>query len=129
MLSSEAAIQAALVVDLLAIAATLAFRNRAHWCRWLAFGGSAAASALTLVTAAGVLARGEPVAGVLFAHHASGLVVSFVVTPLSAWFLLVMSTLGIPIAIFSVGYLAHAVPPSPPCSSSITSSGSCSHGS
>ena len=112
MLSSHAAIQAALVVYVVTIAATLAARNRAGWCRWIAFAGSALASVATLIAAAGVLSSGEPIAGVLFTHHASGLIVDFIVTPLSAWFLLVMGTLGVPIAIYSIGYVAHAVPPS-----------------
>lgn len=112
MFSSQAAIPAALAVHVITIVATLALARRARWCRWIAFGGSAAASALTLAAAADVLGGGMPAAGVLFAHQASGLTVDFVVTPLSAWFLLVTATLGIPIAIYSVGYLAHAVPSS-----------------
>ena len=33
-------------------------------------------------------------------------------TPLSAWFLLVLGVVGIPVALYSIGYLAHAVRPS-----------------
>jgi hydrogenase-4 component B len=112
MFGSQAAIPAALVVHAITIAATLALATRVRWCRWIAFGGSAAGSVLALVAAADVLGAGRPMAGVLFAHDASGLVVDFVVTPLSAWFLLVMGTLTVPIAIYSIGYLAHAIPPS-----------------
>jgi len=112
MFNSPAAMPAALAVHFITIVATVALSTRARWCRWITFGGAAAASALTLVAAGGVLANGRPVAGVLFAHHASGLTVDFIVTPLSAWFLLVMGTLGVPIAIYSIGYIAHAVPPS-----------------
>ena len=112
MFSSQAAIPAALAVHVITIAATLALSSRARWCRRITFGGSAVASALMLVAAADVLGSGRPVAGVLFAHHASGVIVDFAVTPLSAWFLLVMGTLGVPIAIYSIGYIAHAVPPS-----------------
>jgi hydrogenase-4 component B len=67
-----------------------------------------------LMTAAAsfVLASGQPLAGVLFAHAASGLIVDYVVTPLSAWFLIVLGAVGIPVAIYSIGYLAHAVRPS-----------------
>ena len=111
MFSSEAALPAALAVHGITIIATLMFATRARWCRWITFGGSASALVLTMVAAAAVLGSGRPAAGVLFAHHASGLIVDFVVTPLSAWFLLVMGTLGVPIAIYSIGYVAHAVPP------------------
>ena len=33
-------------------------------------------------------------------------------TPLSAWFLVVLGVVGIPVALYSIGYLAHAVRPS-----------------
>ena len=84
MFSSQAAIPAALAVHVITIAATLALSTRARWCRRITFGGSAVASALMLVAAADVLGSGGPVAGVLFAHHASGVIVDFAVTPLSA---------------------------------------------
>ncbi len=103
-------IPAALIVHAITSVATLALARRARWCRWIAFGGSALASALTVVVAASVLASGQPISGVLFAHAASGLVVDYAVTPLSAWFLLVLGLVSVPIAIYSVGYLAHAVP-------------------
>ena len=33
-------------------------------------------------------------------------------TPLSAWFLMVFGLIAIPVAVYSVGYFAHAIPPS-----------------
>ena len=111
-LSVSALLPAALMVHALAIVGALATSRRARWCRWFTFGGSALASGLTTAAAASVLASGQPLAGVLFAHDASGLVVDYVVTPLSAWFLVVLGAVGIPVAIYSIGYLAHAVRPS-----------------
>jgi formate hydrogenlyase subunit 3/multisubunit Na+/H+ antiporter MnhD subunit len=111
-LSVSALLPAALMVHALAIVGALATSRRARWCRWLTFGGSALASALTTAAAASVLASGQPFAGMLFAHDASGLVVDYVVTPLSAWFLVVLGAVGIPVAIYSIGYLAHALRPS-----------------
>jgi hydrogenase-4 component B len=49
---------------------------------------------------------------VLFAHDASGLVVQYIVTPVSAWFLVVLGVVGIPVSLYSISYLAHAVRPS-----------------
>jgi hydrogenase-4 component B len=38
--------------------------------------------------------------------------VDYAVTPLSAWFLLLLGVVAIPVAIYSIGYMAHAVRPS-----------------
>jgi hydrogenase-4 component B len=108
----SALLPAALIVHALAIVGTVATSRHVRWCRRLTFGGSAIASALTTAAGALVLASGRPLAGVLFAHAASGLVVDYVVTPLSAWFLIVLGAVGIPVALYSIGYLAHAVRPS-----------------
>ncbi len=105
-------IPTALLVHAITIVTTLVLARRVRWCRWVTFGGSALASAVTILAAASVLVSGQSLTGVLFAHAASGLVVDYAATPLSAWFLLVLGTLSAPIAIYSVGYLAHAVPPS-----------------
>jgi hydrogenase-4 component B len=105
-------VPAALVAHALAVAASLASARRAAWCRRMAFGGSALASALTTSAAVVVLTSGQPLAGVLFTHSASALVVDYVVTPLSAWFLLLLGVVAIPVAIYSIGYMAHAVRPS-----------------
>ena len=37
--------------------------------------------------------------------------VGYAVDPLSAWFLVVLAVLAAPVAVYSVGYLAHAIPP------------------
>ena len=105
-------IVAALAVHAITIVATLALARRPGSCRWVAFGGSVLASGLAIAVAARILVSGETVVGVLFAHAASGIVLDYAVTPLSAWFLMVLGLVSIPIAVYSVGYLAHAVPPS-----------------
>ena len=45
--------------------------------------------------------------GELFLHRASQFSLTYTIDGLSAWFLIVLSTLAIPIAIFSIGYFAH----------------------
>jgi hydrogenase-4 component B len=103
---------AVLLVRLLTVAATIAAARHARACRWIAFGGSIAASIMTLAIAARVLGSRVPIDGVLFRHTASGVVLGYAVAPLSAWFLLVLDVVAVPIAIYSIGYFAHAVPPS-----------------
>jgi hydrogenase-4 component B len=44
---------------------------------------------------------------VLFVHHASGFSFEYSIDPLAAWFLVVLSTLATPVAIFSIGYARH----------------------
>jgi hydrogenase-4 component B len=105
-------VPAALIAHALAVAASLVSSRDAAWCRRMAFGGSAVASALTTSAAVVVLMSRQPLAGVLFAHSASALVVDYVVTPLSAWFLLLQGVVVIPVAIYSIGYMTHAVRPS-----------------
>jgi len=89
------------------IAAVLLARRRPALVRLLAFGGSAVASAIGLVTAAAVLQAGVATDGVWVVHAASGFSLSYSIDALSAWFLIVLSVVGIPIAIFSIGYLRH----------------------
>ena len=89
------------------VAAVLLVRRRPEWVRRLAFGGSAAASAIGLVTAIAVLRAGAGIRGVWVAHAASGLSLSYSVDALSAWFLVVLAAVAIPIAIYSIGYLRH----------------------
>jgi hydrogenase-4 component B len=64
-----------------------------------------AASLATGVAAVHVLGGDAAVNGVLFVHHASGFSLGYSIDGLSAWFLLVLSVVAIPIAIFSLGYL------------------------
>jgi len=106
------AIPAALAVRLLTVAATLCLARRPTACRLIAFGGSVIASAATFLVAGTVVFSGVPAGGSLFRHGVSSAVVTYSVSPLSAWFLLVLGLLAVPIAVYSVGYLAHAVPAS-----------------
>jgi hydrogenase-4 component B len=108
----EVGLPAALIIRLTTIAASVAFARRVGWCRRVALGGSLVASAVTVGVALHVLASGTPVDGVLFRHVASGIVFGYSVTPLSAWFLLVLGLIAVPVAVYSVGYFAHAVAPS-----------------
>jgi hydrogenase-4 component B len=54
-----------------------------------------------------VLATGQPVHGELLRHAASGFALGFGVDRLSAWFLVVLALLAIPIAVYSMAYLGH----------------------
>ena len=91
------------------IALSLALAGRARWCRSVAFSGSVVASVLTGTAALAVLSGGAPLQGVLLSHTASGLSFGYAVTPLSAWFLLVLALLAVPIAVYSVAYLGHGI--------------------
>jgi hydrogenase-4 component B len=82
------------------------FRHRSL-TRRIAFIGAATASAVTGVTAALVLQAGEPLHGAFLVHRASQFSFTYAVDGLAAWFLLVLSVVGAPIAIYSVGYIAH----------------------
>ncbi len=98
-------------VRLGSLALTLALARRPNGCRWLAFAGSILASFLTGGAALLVVLGDGPLEGVLLRHEASGFVLGYAVAPLSAWFLLVLAALSIPAALYSIGYLAHAVAP------------------
>ncbi|MGZ8812012.1 MAG: proton-conducting transporter transmembrane domain-containing protein, partial [Thermoanaerobaculia bacterium] len=89
------------------IAMTLALSQRGQVARRVAFVGSAIASVVTGLLAAEVLRTGAGVDGVLFLHRASGLSMGYAVDGLSAWFLIILSVLAVPIAVFSIGYVAH----------------------
>ncbi len=98
----------AIAIRFIIIVAILMVRNRPELVRRIAFGGSALASAISGLTAAAVLQTGVPLHGLLFAHGASGLSLGYSVDALSAWFLVVLATLAVPIAVFSIGYARHA---------------------
>jgi hydrogenase-4 component B len=100
---------AAFAVRLLTIAATMLMVGRAQACRWTSMLGSIAASILTMTVALTVITSGQPVAGLLTRHVASSIVFDYAVTPLSAWFLMVLGLIGIPIAAYSIAYFAHAI--------------------
>ncbi len=89
-------------------AVTVLTASRRGVARRVAFLGSAAASLATGVAAAHVLSADAAVNGVLFVHHASEFSLGYSIDGLSAWFLLVLSVVAIPIAIFSLGYVGSA---------------------
>ncbi|HLG58703.1 MAG TPA: proton-conducting transporter membrane subunit [Vicinamibacterales bacterium] len=99
----------AIAIRLATVAATLALARRPSASRLVALGGSIVASAITLAVAVGVIRSGDTVDGILARHAASGIVLEYAVTPLSAWFLIVLGLVAIPVALYSTGYFAHAV--------------------
>jgi hydrogenase-4 component B len=100
-------VDSVVAIRALIVAAALLLRRRREWVRLLAFGGAALASAIVGLTAAAALGSGRAVRGVLFVHHASGFSLDYSIDPLAAWFLIVLSALALPIAIFSIGYTRH----------------------
>jgi hydrogenase-4 component B len=101
------ALPIALAIRLATIAIVLLIRRRHRLTRWVAFGGSAAASVATGGLAATVLQTASPVDGALLVHRASAIALEYSLDGLGAWFLLVLSMLAVPVAIFSIGYLGH----------------------
>ena len=101
------ALPLALGLRLAVIAGTLALSGRTVAARRVAFVGSAIASVGTGLLAGNVLHTGAGVDGRLFLHQASGLALGYRVDGLSAWFLMVLAVLALPIAVYSLGYLAH----------------------
>ncbi len=97
----------ALAIRIGIIALTLLVARHNRLARRVAFLGSAIASVVTGLTAAAVVRTGGSLHGVLMAHRASGFVLGYTIDGLSAWFLLVLSVVAIPIAIFSIGYLGY----------------------
>src|SRR5687768_12516744 len=92
----------------LAVAAAALLVWRWHGvARGVAFTGSAIASVVTGASALQLLRSGSPVSGVLFFHEASGQSLTYSADPLSAWFLVVLSTLAAPIALYSIAYVGH----------------------
>ena len=104
-----AGVPAALVVRALTAMVAALFAARPRACRWIASLGSILASLLTAGVALRVILSLQPVEGVLFRHDASAVVFSYSVTLLSAWFLLVLGVVAVPVAIYSVAYLAHGI--------------------
>jgi hydrogenase-4 component B len=100
-------LRVALALRIAVIALTLLAARRTTVCRLVGFIGSALASLVTAATAVAMLQAGASRHGELFLHRASQFSLTYTVDGLSAWFLIVLSTLAIPIAIFSIGYFAH----------------------
>lgn len=66
-----------------------------HWpCRQTALGCSILAIGGDVTAAMQVVASGRSVEGVLVRHEAPGIVLGYSITPLSAWFLIVLVWLG-----------------------------------
>ncbi|MBK5256192.1 MAG: hydrogenase 4 subunit B [Vicinamibacteria bacterium] len=107
----DAGVPFAFAIRLLTVAATLALARRVTACRYAALGGSIIASAVTVTVATRVLLGGPPLEGFLFRHGASGIVMSYSVTPLSAWFLMVFGLIAVPVAVYSIAYFAHSIAP------------------
>ncbi len=104
-LDPAAWLPAALALRLGSIALALGLARRPAASRWAALAGSALASLLTASLAFSVLATGRPARGLLLPHSASGFAIGYGVDRLSAWFLLVLAVLAVPIAVYSLGYL------------------------
>jgi hydrogenase-4 component B len=98
---------AVVAVRVAVVVVALLLRRRRELVRRVAFSGAALASVIAGLTAAGVLSAGGASQGVFFVHHASGFSLDYAIDPLSAWFLIVLSALAVPIAIFSIGYARH----------------------
>ena len=107
----DVGVPAAVVIRLVAVAVTLVLARRVTASRYVALGGSILASILTVAVAISVLIGGSSADGLLFRHSASGIALSYSVTPLSAWFLMVLGLIAIPTAIYSMAYFAHSVAP------------------
>ena len=101
------ALPLALAIRITVVAATLLLWRHNRAARQVAFVGSALASGVTGAMAAAVLSTSSSLTGVFFLHRASAISLGFSVDGLSAWFLLVLSMLAVPIALFSIGYIAH----------------------
>lgn len=102
-----AGLRLAFVLRIGIIALTLLAARRAALGRLVAFIGSALASLVTAAIAVTTLQAGASSHGELILHRATQFSLGYTIDGLSAWFLIVLSTLAIPIAIFSIGYFAH----------------------
>jgi hydrogenase-4 component B len=98
---------AALAIRAVIVLVTVIVAKRSALARQVSFLGSAAASTVTALSAAQVLRTGAAAHGTLLVHRASGWSLAFTIDGLSAWFLLVLSLVAIPIAIYSLGYARH----------------------
>ena len=105
------AVPAAVLIRLVTVAAAIVLGRRGAAARTIALTGSIVASVMTIAAAVHVLGGGGAVAGVLLHHAASGAVLTFSMTPLSAWFVMVFGVIAIPITVYSASYFPHAIPP------------------
>jgi hydrogenase-4 component B len=96
-----------MAVRLAGIVLAILLQRRTELVRRIVFGSAALASTLTGLIAVAVLRSGDVWQGVFLVHRASGLSLVYAIDPLSAWFLLVLSAIAVPIAMFSIGYVRH----------------------
>ena len=108
---SESLFPLGLALHATGVALALVLRRHPAACRSAAFLASLGGSTASFALAVSVLASGRSIRGVLFANAAAGSSVGYTVDPLSAWFLMTLAVLAAPLALYSVGYLAHAIPP------------------
>jgi len=99
-------LRAVLALRVVIVVLTLLLASRPRTARLMGLIGSAFASLVTLTAAVATLVAGGSSQGELFVHGASQFAFGYRLDGLSAWFLIVLSTLAIPIAIFSIGYLS-----------------------
>jgi hydrogenase-4 component B len=107
----HAFIPLALGMRVSSVVATFLLAGHPRASRWAALGPSIVASMLTTMVAVRVIASGGAIEGALFHHAASGVLLGYAVAPLPAWFLLVLGLIATPVAVYSAGYVAHAVAP------------------
>ena len=100
----------AAAIRLATVACALVSRNRPRISRSAAFGGSVAASLVTGGVGLRSFGTGISSQGRLISHAPSGLTLEYSVDALSGFFLLVLATLGIAVAVYSIGYFAHSSP-------------------
>jgi hydrogenase-4 component B len=95
-----------LIVRLAAAVLTILVGRSARLAIAVAFPGAAIASLASALLAARVLRTGTAATGILAVHHASGFSFGFSLDAVGAWFLLVLSIVALPIAVYSIGYVA-----------------------
>ena len=100
----------AAAIRLAGVATALVSRSRPRVSRSAAFGGSVAASLVTGGVGVFSFGSGTSSQGHLISHAASGLTLGYSLDALSGFFLAVLAILGVAVALYSIGYFAHASP-------------------
>ena len=106
-LVTDTGLPLALAIRIAAVTIAVLSGRRRRRARRVAFVGGAVASLVTAATSVNVLSTGHAEQGAWLVHRASGLSLTYAVDGLSAWFLIVLSAIAVPVAIFSLGYVAH----------------------
>lgn len=100
----------AFAIRLASVVAALVWSRRPRAGRLAAFGGSVAASLVTGAVGLLALGTGASLQGRLVRHEASGITLGYSVDALSGFFLVVLATLGITVAVYSLGYFTRSSP-------------------